>query len=201
MRTSSQRIGSIEFIERLSLRPVAYSAIADLVTQSRADLTVPQAHLVINFFAKLLNNPTSTLNVSTLASKMIFSMAELVLTKDTPDGGCAAINFMLQVCSDKLAALVLMAEEVNERLERQKQEDSTPDVTFIEKDRPVATAPYLTDNPEDVMKGMSSPSSTMSYSLIFSKKYASFSEVYFMDSVSVFRHSRNAMRPHRMAKS
>ena len=61
---------------------------------------------------------------------------------------------MLETCADKMDSLVAMQDVVNGRLDAAKRKETVIDMTFIEKERPVASATYATENPEDLLKGI-----------------------------------------------
>ncbi|TDL29737.1 hypothetical protein BD410DRAFT_736870 [Rickenella mellea] len=135
-----------------TLRPVAYSAIADLVHHVRGELTSTQLARIVHVYSNLVHNPHLSINVQMLCAKMMFNMTDAILSKDTPEQAAAILNTMLQTCADKLKALVAIQEEVMARLERQNKTEEVIDTSFIEKERPVASALYATENPEDVLK-------------------------------------------------
>ena len=76
-------------------------------------------------------------------------MVEVMLTKESPDTVAALIVFMAQTLAEKAAAVVAQAEYVVERMEKQKREDTSPDISTIEKERPVGNATYASEAPEE----------------------------------------------------
>lgn len=115
-------------------------------------------------YSNLVHHPHVTITVQASCAKMIFQLVDIVQTKDTPESATATIMFIMQTCSEKLKELVFMADDVFARMDKQKEKtegSSTVDVTFIEKDRPISGATYMTDNPEGVIKGKLSDAFTL----------------------------------------
>ena len=122
--------------------------------QLRQELSFTQPTRVIETYAVLIHNPHMLITGQTVCMRMMCPIVEIILTKNSPDAVAGLINVMVQTCAEKMAAVVAMAEDVTERLEKQKRGDTSPDIATIEKERPVASATYASESPEDVMRGM-----------------------------------------------
>lgn len=121
----------------------------------RSEFTAVQLSHIMYVYAGLLHDPHIPVNAQTLCAKMMFNMTEAIVGKDTPEGAAVTVNFMMQTYSDKMRALVSMADFASSRVEKQKasKEEEDLDISFIEKERPTAKALYATENPEEVLKG------------------------------------------------
>ena len=78
---------------------------------------------------------------------MNFNLIEVIITKDNAGHILGAI---LETCVDKLDAMTAVQEELD-RIK--KGGNDKVDVAFIEKARPVASAVYAVEKPEEVVHG------------------------------------------------
>ncbi|KAI0268276.1 hypothetical protein BC834DRAFT_968481 [Gloeopeniophorella convolvens] len=140
------------FGSREALRPTAYAAAADLVHYLRSDLSPRQLAHFIHVYSRVIHNPCLASSVHTLAGKMMFNLIETVISKDTQAGAAKVLSALLETCVDRLESLAAVLEEVQQRHERQKSgETESGKVYSIEKARPVASAVYAADEPENVL--------------------------------------------------
>lgn len=117
------------------------------------------------------------MNTQAIFSKLIFNMVDAIAAKDTTEGATALIKYILITCTEKLKALVLMIEDVGSKTEKSKDEKLTElkeseavvNATMIEKERPLASSPYSTENAEDAIKGQSIPTINLCPSDMFSR--------------------------------
>lgn len=89
-------------------------------------------------------------------------MVEMVTSKDTPQGAGKLLSILLEGCVDKLESMALVLDEVLAKIDRAtaKSEDKSEgtngmpaDVTLIEKARPIASATYAVEKPEELLIG------------------------------------------------
>lgn len=140
--------------ELLHNRPFAYDVIGELVHQLRQELSFTQLTRVIETYAVLIHNPHMAITGQTVCMRMMCPIVEVILTKDSPDAVAGLINVMVKTCAEKMAAIVAMAEDVTEWLEKRKRGDASPDIATMEKERPVASATYVSESPEGAMRGI-----------------------------------------------
>ncbi|KAF8621580.1 hypothetical protein AX15_007606 [Amanita polypyramis BW_CC] len=134
------------------LRPVAYSAVADMVHHLRNELSVEQITRIVQMYSRMLHNPALGNNMHLLFAKMIFGLADVVVNKDTPQGTARLLNAIFRTCLERLEALSTVQDEITANLEHQKKNDpATPDMILIEKARPVGGAVFATERSEDVL--------------------------------------------------
>ncbi|KAM6495848.1 hypothetical protein JOM56_008554 [Amanita muscaria] len=133
------------------LRPVAYSAVADMVHHLRNELSVEQITRIVQMYSRMLHNPALGNNMHLLFAKMIFGLADVVINKDTSQGTTQLLNAIFRTCLERLEALSTVQDEVTANLERQKKGEAVPDILLIERERPVEGAVFATEKPEDVL--------------------------------------------------
>ena len=137
---------------------VVYTAVADLVHHVRNELTNVQLERIVHVYSSLIHNPALGFNLHTLFAKMMFGLADAIMSKETPQGAARLLEAMFETCLEKLEGLCVVQSEVSATLERNKQtsEGTTnivPDASFIEKARPVGGAVNSIEKPEDVIHG------------------------------------------------
>lgn len=140
----------IEDITKPKYSPSAYAAVADLVHHLRADLSAAQLARITHVYATLIHNPYLTSNLHTLFAKMMFTLIEAVLARETPHGAARVIGAIFETCFDKLEAVAAVADGL-EKLKKGNPDEV--DIALIEKMRPVAGAVYAVEKPEDAIAG------------------------------------------------
>ena len=134
--------------------PTAYAAAADLVHYLRGDLSPRQLAHFIHVYSRVIHNPCLSSSVHTLAGKMMFNLIETVITKDTPAGAAKVLATLMETCVDRLESLTAVLDEVLQRSEcRKNGEAESGNFFLVEKARPVASATYATDEPDNVLSG------------------------------------------------
>jgi transformation/transcription domain-associated protein len=87
---------------------------------------------------------------------MMFTLIEAVVIKDNPTNAARILGAMLDTCVSKLEAMHTVYEELINRIENAKNgANDDPEISLIEKSRPIAFATYAVDKPEDVIQGES----------------------------------------------
>ena len=134
--------------------PTAYAAAADLVHYLRGDLSPRQLAHFIHVYSRVIHNPCLSSSVHTLAGKMMFNLIETVITKDTPAGAAKVLAALMETCVDRLESLTAVLDEVQQRSEcRKNGEPESGNFFIVEKARPVASAVYAADEPDNVLSG------------------------------------------------
>lgn len=131
-------------------RPQACAAVADLVHHIRSDLSPQQLSRIVQVYSHLLHKPYLSGNLHMIFAKMMFTLIEVIVTKDTHQNAARILSNMLDTCVDKLESLTAVQEEL------EKIKAGSPDqidIAFIEKARPVAGAVYATEKPEEAFTG------------------------------------------------
>jgi transformation/transcription domain-associated protein len=150
----------------MSDRMNAYAALADLVHHVRNELSMQQLSHVMNVFSRLIHNSSLSCGVHTVVGKMLFGLVDTIVQKESPTEAAKVLLLLVELSVDKLESITSVLPDVLERIERSKKgEEDTTLVNTIEKARPIVTAQYLVDKPEDVLSGEQSDSNVMiSYS-------------------------------------
>jgi transformation/transcription domain-associated protein len=85
---------------------------------------------------------------------MMFNLIETVVAKDTPDDAAKVLTALMETCVDRLESLAAVLDEVQQRSERNKNEETESGNFFmVEKARPVASSVYASDDPDNVLSG------------------------------------------------
>jgi transformation/transcription domain-associated protein len=105
-----------------------------------------------------MHNPALGFNLHTLFAKMMFGLADAIISKETSQGAARLLEAMFETCLEKLEGLCVVQSEVTVALERNKRTSEgitniIPDTSFIEKARPVGGAVNAIEKPEDVIHG------------------------------------------------
>jgi transformation/transcription domain-associated protein len=105
-----------------------------------------------------MHNPALGFNLHTLFAKMMFGLADAIISKETSQGAARLLEAMFETCLEKLEGLCVVQSEVSAMLEHNKRSserktDIVPDASLIEKARPVGGAVNAIEKPEDVIHG------------------------------------------------
>ena len=131
-------------------RSQACAAVADLVHHIRSDLSPHQLSRIVQVYSHLLHDPNFSGNLHMIFAKMMFTLIEVIVTKDTHQNAARILSNMLDTCVDKLESLTAVQEEL------EKIKGGPPDqidIAFIEKARPVSGAVYAIEKPEEAFTG------------------------------------------------
>lgn len=82
---------------RESLRPLAYSTLADLVHHVRSNLQINIIERAIHFFSKNAHDESLPTQIQCMSCKLLLNLVECVRTKSDGDNGRALLMRMLQV--------------------------------------------------------------------------------------------------------
>lgn len=130
--------------------------LADLVHHVRTELNPLQLGRVIHIYSCNLHNQSVTGSIQTMCAKLLMGLVECVLQKDTPEGAASVLQGLLISCIDKLGALNAMQKDVVTSAERLKAgEQERSDFVLIEKSKPISSAAYVIESPDDVIRGAS----------------------------------------------
>ncbi|CAG7721830.1 unnamed protein product [Allacma fusca] len=70
-----------------TMRPLAYSTLADLVHHVRQHLSLPELNRAVMFFACHVHDDSLPLSIQTMSCKLIFNLVESIRLKTEADGG------------------------------------------------------------------------------------------------------------------
>lgn len=139
------------------IRPVIYSAIADLVHHVKAELSSNQLQRVLQVYSSLVHNPSLPINLNTTFLKMMFGLTEVIHSKMPEQDAKRLLLALFDTCLEKLEGLCVIHADVCAAVERNKTQsgDEVPNASWIEKNRPVGGSTGLMEKPEEVIHGMS----------------------------------------------
>lgn len=134
------------------ISPLAYSMLADTVHHVRSDLAPAQLARVVKTYSAMVHNPALSGGIQTMCAKLLMTLTESVIAKDTREGAANVLHGLLQSDIDKLSAL----HEMHEELRKAKESDNPdrPSYISIEKAKPIYGAAFVSESFEDVLKGM-----------------------------------------------
>ena len=135
------------------IRPIAFGIVADLIHHVRADLTPAQLSRALAFYSVNLHNPNLSIAIQTMCAKIMTNLVETIQVKYEAAEAAQILSDMLDATVAKLRALHTLHAEV---LAMQAGANDSEPVTMlsVEKARPIPSASFVFDNPEDVLKGM-----------------------------------------------
>jgi transformation/transcription domain-associated protein len=89
-------------------RAVVHIAVADLVRNVRNVLTNLQLKRIIYVYSSLMHNPALGFNLHTLFAKMMFGLADAIISKETSQGAARLLEATFETCLAKLEGLCVV---------------------------------------------------------------------------------------------
>lgn len=147
------------------MRPMVYSAVADLIHNIKGDLSFDQLARIVHVYSSLLFNSLLGFGLHILFAKVLFGLTDTIVAKDSSQGGAKLVRTMFEACLERLEGLCAIQPEVSAALEKARAaasaaagagtetapQETVIDGFFIEKSRPVGGALYALEKPEDVI--------------------------------------------------
>jgi hypothetical protein len=133
-----------------------YLIIGDYIHQQRQELTAPQVTRIIQLYLAHMHNLSFPTALTSHCCKVIFILIDVLVAKENSQNAARILTNLLESCVNKLEANVTMQNEVAARVEKSKKGENAKDVIdsiFIETARPVGSAAYALEKPEDFFKG------------------------------------------------
>ncbi|KAK5808732.1 hypothetical protein F5H01DRAFT_281683, partial [Linnemannia elongata] len=135
-----------------TLRPLAYSMLADLVHHVRAELTPTQLAKTVYIYSRNLHDQSLASSIQTMCAKLLLNLVDCIVRIPNGEGKILLIK-ILDTFTNKFAALNLAFPGILKQAERKKNGDETSDDDFdFEKARSIHTASSSTDIPVDPAK-------------------------------------------------
>eukprot|EP01114_Cavostelium_apophysatum_P014185 TRINITY_DN3613_c0_g1_i5.p1 TRINITY_DN3613_c0_g1~~TRINITY_DN3613_c0_g1_i5.p1 ORF type:complete len:3612 (+),score=1106.25 TRINITY_DN3613_c0_g1_i5:200-11035(+) len=89
-----------------TLRPLAYSTLADLVHHVRQDLTLPQLSRVVHLYSRNIHDSTLPFAIQTMSAKLLLNLVECIAKRNEADGkGRALLVRILDAFVNKFSSL------------------------------------------------------------------------------------------------
>lgn len=143
-----------------SLRPLAYSTLADLIHQVRNELSQQQLARVISVYASISHDPTFPLTIQTMCGKLIHTCLDSVCSKSEAADAVKLLNGLMLTSVEKLKGIYRAFDRMKEAAQQEKAtgqgvEDQSGrtgydelDWRSIERITPIVTVAYANDNLE-----------------------------------------------------
>ncbi|KAG0235555.1 hypothetical protein B0O80DRAFT_498171 [Mortierella sp. GBAus27b] len=123
-----------------TLRPLAYSMLADLVHHVRAELTPEQLAKTVYIYSRNLHDPSLASSIQTMCAKLLLNLVDCIV-RIPNGGGKIHLIKILDTFTNKFAALNLAFPGILKQTERKKNGDETAEDDFdFEKARSIHTA-------------------------------------------------------------
>lgn len=112
-----------------TLRPLAYSFLAELVHCVRLNLTIPQLEKIIKIFSTNLHDPTFTYTLQTSAVRLLLNLIEGIMIVEDGDSSRsnAARALLLRILETMVAKYVNLGEQVPRLMKSVDELRSRPD--------------------------------------------------------------------------
>lgn len=123
-----------------TMRPLAYSMLADLIHHVRDKLTPPQIRRTIDLFSKNMLDDFPGTSFQTMSAKLLLNMAECISNLENKADGRHFLIMILSSIADKFASL---NREYSNALKLTKRSDQHETDIFVEK--PVASMEEVPD--------------------------------------------------------
>lgn len=93
-----------------SMRPLAYSTLADLVHHVRANLPMSDLALAVDLFSKNIHNDSLPSSIQTMSCKLLLNLVESIRTKsDQENGNVSLISPLLHLTGNHRLYYVLFS--------------------------------------------------------------------------------------------
>jgi transformation/transcription domain-associated protein len=103
-----------------SLRPLAYSTLADLIHQVRNELSQQQLARVISVYASISHGPTFPLTIQTMCGKLIHTCLDSVCSKSEAAEAVKFLNGLMLTSVEKLKGIYRAFDRMKEAAAQEK---------------------------------------------------------------------------------
>ncbi|KAK3822766.1 MAG: hypothetical protein J3Q66DRAFT_279230 [Benniella sp.] len=135
-----------------TLRPLAYSMLADLVHHVRVELTPAQLAKTVYIYSRNLHDPSLASSIQTMCAKLLLNLVDCIVRIPNGEGKILLIK-ILDTFTNKFAALNLAFPGILKQTERKKNGDEAAEDDFdFEKARSIHTASSSNDIQADPAK-------------------------------------------------
>lgn len=118
-----------------TLRPLAYSMLADLVHHVRNELSPAQLSRTVYIYSRNLHDPTLAASIQTMCSKLLLNLTECIVKIPKKDGKDEARDLLIKILdtfANKFVTLNLVFADI-QRQQRKKKATVSGDLNTIEK--------------------------------------------------------------------
>ncbi|KAG1474893.1 hypothetical protein G6F56_000065 [Rhizopus delemar] len=138
-----------------TLRPLAYSMLADLVHHIRAELVPSQLSRTIYIYSRNLHDPTLAPSIQTMCGKLLLNLIDCIMKIEDKVEGRALLMRILDAFASKFEALNIQFNSCVKQYKRKKhmEEAMEQDEDFdFEKARSIHTGVYIPEAAQDGIK-------------------------------------------------
>ncbi|CAG8541435.1 8605_t:CDS:10, partial [Gigaspora rosea] len=118
-----------------TLRPLAYSMLADLVHHVRNELSPAQLSRTVYIYSRNLHDPTLAASIQTMCSKLLLNLTECIVKIPKKDGKDEARDLLIKILdtfANKFVTLNLVFADI-QRQQRKKKATVSGDLNTVEK--------------------------------------------------------------------
>lgn len=90
-----------------SMRPLAYSTLADLVHHVRTSLPMSELALAVDLFSKNIHDDSLPSSIQTMSCKLLLNLVESIKTKSDQDNGNVRAYVYTFTCSHMLCVIMV----------------------------------------------------------------------------------------------
>lgn len=157
---------SVAILILFTLRPLAYSTLADLIHHVRSDLSLQQLVRVVSVYACISHDSTFPFNIQTMCSKLTQACIESICQKGDKAEAIRVMQGVLLTTVEKLKSTykafdrMKQAAAQDEHPERSAEENQKGregydayDWRSIERVMPVSTVAYASDSMDTILRG------------------------------------------------
>lgn len=109
-----------------TLRPLAYSTLADLIHHVRSKLDLPQITKTVTFYTRIMYDPTLALSIQTMSAKLLVHLVESIFklqgNQQVKEAGRHILVNIMAAFVNKVKSLSKMISRLGEHKEEQKSE-------------------------------------------------------------------------------
>ncbi|KAK9721294.1 transcription-associated protein 1 [Basidiobolus ranarum] len=139
-----------------TLRPLAYSMLADLIHHVRAELTTAQISRAIYIYSRNLHDPTLPSSIQGICAKLLLNLIDCIISMPNKTEGRSLLIKILDTFTNKFCALNLSFPEVLKQFNKKKSGASdslstNEDIDF-DRLRPIPNMGVSNDSTNDPVK-------------------------------------------------
>ncbi|KAI7852465.1 hypothetical protein BDC45DRAFT_550494 [Circinella umbellata] len=150
-----------------TLRPLAYSMLADLVHHIRSDLTPQQLLRTVCIYSRNLHDATLAPSIQTMCGKLLLNLIDCIIKIPSKEEGRALLMRILDAFASKFAALNIQFKSCLRHYKKKKRVDTTTETDMdttattttneledfdFDKKRSIHTATFIPDSSHDGIK-------------------------------------------------
>ncbi|KAI8367767.1 hypothetical protein BD560DRAFT_353389 [Blakeslea trispora] len=139
-----------------TLRPLAYSMLADLVHHIRSELSPSQLYRTVYIYSRNLHDATLAASIQTMCGKLLLNLIDCIIKTPNKKDGRDLLMRILDAFASKFAALNIQFKTCSRPYMKKKktdEEDEDEDEEFdFEKARSIQTAVFSMESQQDGIK-------------------------------------------------